>query len=141
MTVRVDFHILQATAPDAALTHACRVAEKAFQAGHRIAVQTADEDSARRFDDLLWSYSDLSFVPHLRMPETPEEWPVTIYAIQCPDAERDYLINLRQDMPEGYERYRVVAEIADQAGIKAARARFRQYRDSGIEPNHHTIKP
>lgn len=44
--------------------HACRLVEKLYLAGRRVAVWLADERKAQLFDQYLWTFADESFVPH-----------------------------------------------------------------------------
>jgi len=43
---------------------ACRIAEKAYLAQQKVVVLLDDGESLRRFDELLWTFGDGSFVPH-----------------------------------------------------------------------------
>lgn len=43
---------------------ACRLVEKLYLAGRRVAVWLADERKAQLFDQYLWTFADESFVPH-----------------------------------------------------------------------------
>src|SRR5688572_11838026 len=58
---RVDFYVLSADAPDARLRYACRLAERAVEQGCQVYIQTPD---VQRLDDMLWTFSDGSFLPH-----------------------------------------------------------------------------
>ena len=64
MACRVDFYVQAAEAPKGHLTLACRVTEKAYQAGHRIYLRCEDAQQANELDELLWTFSQSSFVPH-----------------------------------------------------------------------------
>ena len=43
---------------------ACEIAERIYAQGNRLQIIAADEEQAARMDDLLWTYSPDSFVPH-----------------------------------------------------------------------------
>ena len=60
---QVDFYVTDA-AGDARLQLACRVTEKAYLAGLRVLVWWRAEGELGRFDELLWTFADRSFVPH-----------------------------------------------------------------------------
>ena len=51
----------------------CRLAHKAFALGHRVFILTGDGAEAGRLDDLLWSFSAGSFVPHELHSESGRE--------------------------------------------------------------------
>ena len=67
MPGQVDFYVRPETSPDALDNFACRLVEKVCQRGHHVLVVTASDTAARRFDDLLWTFRDESFVPHRRI--------------------------------------------------------------------------
>ena len=61
---RVDFYVSEDAGADARLRLACRVAEKAYLAKQKVVVLSDDAEALRRFDELLWTFGDGSFVPH-----------------------------------------------------------------------------
>jgi DNA polymerase IIIc chi subunit len=63
-TQRVDFYVLPGTEERARLKLACRIAEQAYLAGQRVFVWLDEPASCERFDELLWTFADRSFVPH-----------------------------------------------------------------------------
>src|SRR4029453_18545168 len=60
---KVDFYLLSDTEPRARLRTACRLAEKAYEQGLRVTVRTGGAAETAEIDELLWSFSDRSFVP------------------------------------------------------------------------------
>jgi len=139
---QVDFHILADSEPGQALYHACRLINKAYLQGHRMHVLVPDADKARQLDRLLWSFSDLAFVPH-RIEGTEDDTPVPVN-ISIMGAASDntaILINLSDDMPENYTDHERVIEIVpgDPASTAAARERYRRYRDQGHTLQTHKI--
>lgn len=117
------------------LAAACRLAVKAFGAGRKVAVRVPDPTQARRLDQLLWTFEQLSFVPHVRL-DSPlaSETPVVIGDTQ--DGiwpHNDVLINLGLDLPEGVDTFRMVVEVVGQAeeDRQPARDRWRHYKAAG----------
>lgn len=104
----------------------------------RVVVLCEQEDIVDRLDQLLWTKSALSFVPHCRtssplVAETP------IWLTQTLDsaAQADTLFNLTEAVPENFSDYPEVIEVVslDDSDRARARERFRSYRASG-----HTIE-
>jgi len=132
----IDFYILDASSPDAGLVFACRLAEKAFDQGRHVLIRPPSRVDARRLDELLWTYSQGSFVPHKLVSDaapTPLE-PVLIDDGPGPRGDRwDLLINLGADVPDYFSRYARLAEVVDgDEGRRAqGRERYRFYRDRG----------
>jgi DNA polymerase-3 subunit chi len=140
---QVDFYLLGTTDARTRLTTACRLAEKAFDQGLHVAVRTASQSETVELDDLMWTFSDRSFVPHGVWPAEPaiaDGTPVLIGSGALPDSHRDVLINLATEAAD-FPRYGRVCEIvaADEPARQAARSRWRTYRSAGLEPKTHDV--
>ncbi len=141
----IRFHTLNAAGGGARFRHACRLIEQAYLAGERVLVWLEDTSSAERFDQLLWTFSDGSFVPHEPPGGDPRgsEAPVQLFSgATLDDTVLDggftTLVNLR-DAPsrEALGFARIVEVIdGDAACREAGRARFRFYREAGHTPQH-----
>jgi DNA polymerase-3 subunit chi len=166
--LRVDFYILDESSATARLKLACRLAEKAYLAAQTALVWHTDAEELKAFDEMLWTFMDGSFVPHEmltaateRRPsgqqgnpqrglarESPaggassDETPVLLSAGTAPPADVDIIINLAPDVPGCLSRTRRVAEIidGDDSRRRAGRARFKAYRDLGIQPASHNVR-
>jgi len=150
---RIDFYILSTDNLDARLRVACRIAQKAVQQRHHVFVNAADEADANRLDDLLWTFSQGSFIPHLvagRGAAADGDEPVVIGvgdtdSADDPPAEAgehwDVMINLAQEVPGFFSRYARVAEVvdADPARRTQGRQRYRYYQDRGYKLETHPI--
>jgi DNA polymerase-3 subunit chi len=141
---QVDFYLLTETDSRSAQRTACRLAEKACEQGHRVQVRTADAAATAQLDDLLWTFSDRSFVPHCVWPGDPElvaATPVLISASAGPETHRGVLINLAPGVPDDGRAFGRVLEIvaADDDSKRLARARWRTYREYGLDPRSHNL--
>ncbi|HKK04820.1 MAG TPA: DNA polymerase III subunit chi [Gammaproteobacteria bacterium] len=141
---RIDFYILESTAPDAGDVVACRLAEKAAGLGHRVYIHTGEAGRAQALDELLWTYRAGSFVPHaLFNGETADQAPapVLVGAGDGPAGHADVLINLAEDVPMFFSRFERVAEVisGDEAARKRGRERFRFYRERGYDLETHKL--
>ena len=144
--MQVDFYILESTAEQERLRTACRLAEKAWQKGHRVFIHTESTLAAKSVDDMLWTYRQDSFVPHALLRERQETAadecePVLVGDGSAEPADLDVLINLGESVPPFAERCARVAEIVsgDDSARRAGRTRYRDYRDRGIDINRHNI--
>jgi DNA polymerase-3 subunit chi len=141
---RVDFYVLPGEEPRALLLFACRLIEKAYLAGQHVFVRLADVASLGSFDDLLWTFSDRSFVPHEPAHE-PAQWqgcPVLLGCQNAPPAGCDLLLNLGSDVwiPAAEAALRIVEIVdAEPERRQAARERYRRYREGGLNPQTHHI--
>jgi DNA polymerase-3 subunit chi len=69
--------------------------------------------------------------------------PVLLSAGTAPAAACDFVVNLAPDLPPFLHLTRRVAEIidGDEGRRRAGRARFKAYRELGVEPSTHTLRP
>jgi DNA polymerase-3 subunit chi len=143
--LRVDFYVLDESSASARLKLACRLAEKAYLAAQTALVWHTDADELKAFDELLWTFMDGSFVPHEMLSTvgtSSNESPVLLSAGTAPPADVDIIINLAPDVPSCLSRTRRIAEIidGDDSRRRAGRARFKAYRDLGIQPASHNVR-
>ncbi|MEX0734541.1 MAG: DNA polymerase III subunit chi [Steroidobacteraceae bacterium] len=145
---RVDFYVLAGDDPAARLRFACRLVEKAWLKRHRVRVQFDPGGELDAFDQILWTFSDRSFVPHRRAGATdsappPALPPVVIADTADADAgDGDLVVNMAAAVPPGFEGYARIAEVvdADIGRRQRGRERFRFYRERGITPATHEMR-
>ena len=141
---QVDFYVLTSDQDDARLELACRIANKAMQLDHHVFINTGSEHESKRLDDLLWTFSQGSFVPHRIVTQgaDPGLEPVLIgYGVEPATSRWNLMINLAGDVPAFFSRYERVAEVVDndQARRELGRERFRFYRDRGYPLQTHQL--
>ncbi|MGH8131191.1 MAG: DNA polymerase III subunit chi [Steroidobacteraceae bacterium] len=145
---RVDFYVLAGDDPAARLRFACRLVEKAWLKRHRVRVQFESAGELDTFDQMLWTFSDRSFVPHRRAgaddaTPAPAPSPVVIADTSESDSvDGDFMVNMGSAVPPGFEGFTRIAEIVDADANRRIRGRerFRFYRERGIEPKTHEIR-
>jgi DNA polymerase-3 subunit chi len=139
----VDFYILDTVDARERLKFACRVIDTAFGAEQRVLVCLDTDADAASLDDLLWTFAQDSFVPHeiLGAESDWEETPVLLSAGRQPPVPPDLIVNLGSTLPAGVQDVAGVMEIidADPARRTSGRARWRQYKDLGVEPTTHKL--
>lgn len=142
---QVDFYILDSDSDDARLRLACKIVDKATQLDHHVFVHATSDDEARKLDELLWTFSQGSFIPHRIVRSQlaePALEPVLIGVNQPPAPGRwDVLVNLGAEVPEFFSRYARVAEVVDANAVRReqSRGRYRFYRDRGYQLNTHQV--
>lgn len=134
---RIDFHFNAGNR----LHYACRVTRKARAAGKRLVVYTRDAGRMEQFDDALWTFSALDFLPHVTV-DSPlaRHTPVllTLEAARAPAS--DVLLTLDDEVPpdfhELFARYERVIEVVSRSehDRQQARTRMRAYRERGYAP-------
>jgi DNA polymerase-3 subunit chi len=145
---RVDFYVNGEAGESVRLRLACRFTEKAYLANQRVLVFSDDAALLPRFDELLWTFGDGSFVPHetVTQPGAACEAPVALTTGHLPadpfvDPASSVLVNLGQSVPPFFERFARVAEFLDgRPEVRGAgRERFKAYRTRAIEPQTHNV--
>lgn len=139
--MKVDFYILEAASGQKSLFFACQLIEKLYAEQKQVFVHTNSREEAERFNTLLWTYRDDSFVPHqVYQEENDTPAPIQIGIGGGPIKPVDVLVNLNQQIPAFYQQFSHVIEIvfSDPHVQQLARERYKQYRDQGCDMN--TIK-
>jgi DNA polymerase-3 subunit chi len=121
---------------------ACQLSTKAYARGLRITVYCPDSETAARFDRLLWMTPSIGFVPHCA-PGDPlaAETPVIVDCSGDNLLHDEVLLNLRVESPPFFGRFQRLIEIVslEDEDRRAARSRFRFYRDRGYEIRTHDL--
>ncbi len=145
---QVDFYVLAGSDPAQRLRFACRLVEKAWLKRHRVRVQFDAGGELEAFDQLLWTFSDRSFVPH-RRAGTPDDaqapaLPTVVIAdrADADPADGDVLVNLASTAPASLDGWVRIAEIidADAGRRNLGRERYRAYRECGLAPATHEMR-
>jgi len=135
----IEFHF---NAPDR-LQYVCRLLRKATLQGVRSGVVGA-EATLRQLDAALWKFSDVAFLPHCTSSDTHAlklASPIWLDADPVPLAGLDVLINLGEDVPQGFEKFERLIEIVagDDYEKMMARKRWRHYVDQGYDLKQHDL--
>lgn len=137
---QVDFYVLAESAPSAEHL-ACRLSLMAWEQGHRVSVLVPGETAARSLDELMWDYPSARFLPHAGSPDAAA--PVAI--VDSADrlgADRSVVVNLSGEAVPDPLRFRRLLEIvpAEPRMREASRAKYREYRELGLQPTSHDIE-
>ena len=137
---RVGFYVVQAAQQGQRLQVAARLADKAYQQGHRIYINAADEAQARALDELLWSFRPTSFLPHALQGEQYSDQ-IAIGWGQEPLDHNDLLINLQLEIPAFFSRFNRVAEVVtqDARSLESLRRSWTFYKERGYQLEKHDL--
>lgn len=121
---------------------ACRLAGKALAQKKRLLIYAPEPEMAQRLDRMLWTWPPTGFVPHCQVhdPEAAQT-PVLIATDSEAPQACEVLLNLSPETPPHFERFERLLEIVarDDDERKAARARYRWYRDRGYPIGDHDL--
>jgi DNA polymerase-3 subunit chi len=144
MTERVDFYVLKSSTAKQRWTFACRLTEKAYLLDLSVVLLSETAAEALGLDELLWTFSERSFVPHDVHGDRPSHvapTPVTLTAdLETVDGA-DLLVNLSGRLPSRLDRFSRIAEIidTDDERRRLGRERFKAYRELKLAVETHQL--
>ena len=142
MTIDIDFYLISGQTQEAASVIACRLAEKAYKKHHQVYLYASSQIEAIKLSDMLWTFNDISFVPHGLYNELPAKpAPVIIgFDQQLPDTS-DILINLTDQLPDFYQNFKRILEIIpNDKELKAhGRKKYKKYQEDNCKITSHDL--
>lgn len=143
---QIDFYIL----PERSSREhfACVLVQKVWRQGHNIFINTSSALAAEELDQLLWTFKDISFLPHTILADQDvEDVPIIIGHDNQPDnlipQQIAIMLNLTSAVPKRLdEKITRVLEIVagNEADRQQARRRYTDYRDQGHILHRHKIE-
>lgn len=137
----VAFHVNVAN-PTA---YACRLVRKAYLRGLSVLV-LGETRQVASMDVQLWGMRPTEFVPHCQAGEEATLLARSSVVLadtmgQVRPRTFDALLNLTQEVPDGYRAFGRLFEVVsmDESQLQAARRRWRVYQDDGLTPKRHEI--
>ena len=118
------------------LHFACRLAKKAVDEGKRLIVFAPSQEVEVRFDKMLWTFSQLSFVPHVAAGHSlASETPIVIASNETGLVHNEALLNLSDEPPSFFSRFEFLREIVslDEDDRAKARERMKFYKSRGYD--------
>ena len=125
------------------MNFACKLAKRAYEDGRKLVVYAPTPTLADEFDRTLWTYSQLSFVPHVKSSHAlAAETPVVIANDEAGLPHHEALLNLGDDPPPFFSRFNALRELvlADDTDRARARDKARFYKSRGFEVTHLDVK-
>ena len=128
---------MQLSSPEDKLRLVCGHVDRCWRDGAAVAVRVASQDEAEQLDRMMWTFRDISFIPHVRLSEAQEPLieQVIIYAAGEAVGEADVLIEAAGGEPgehfQTFDRLLDFAEVYDDALKEASRRRYKAYQQAG----------
>ena len=124
----------------------CEAAWRAWRAGRRVGLHTASKEQAQKLDTLLWTFSELGFLPHrLAQPDTPAP-PQTREAIiswgDQPTPPCEWLFNLAPHLAAAETPCTRVVEIVPglEPQRSQSRERWKSYKAQGLRLQYRKLQ-
>jgi len=143
MPININFYLLPYPSIEACGLYICRLTEKAYKKNHRIYIHTSSEHEAKTLNDSLWTFKDISFIPHNIYEENPTSpAPIQIgYSEEQPTEYKDILINLTPEIPNFYANFEHILEIIPNnvTAKESSRKKYKFYQQQGCKLETHNI--
>jgi DNA polymerase III, chi subunit len=126
------------------LGYACRLLRKAYRSAAEVGV-LGPAPLLAELDRALWSFDQLEFIPHASTKQSGGVVGRYTRVWLAPSAadvpHHGVLVNLGDEVPEGFERFARLIEIVstDERDRQAARRRWRHYGDRGYTIQRHEV--
>ena len=121
---------------DSKLLFACKLAKKAYEGGRKLIVYAPTPALADDFDRTLWTFSQLSFVPHVKAGHAlAAVTPIVVAGDDIDFAHHEALLNLGDEPPSFFSRFDALREVVgtDADDRLKARERLRFYKSRGFD--------
>lgn len=138
---KVNFYLMKQSDESARNVLACRLAERLCKQNRLVHVHLASTETAQEFDQLLWTFSLESFIPHaLCTDQSRDAASVVIGWGQHSPASGD-LINLTDALPPSHAHLDMIAELVvnDEFAKAQSRQLWNTYKQLGYELQHHQL--
>ena len=136
---KANFYLLKDSDEAARRRFACRLAEQQTRQGQRVFLLTSSAEAAHELDQLLWSYTPESFLPHALSGDDHSQVAVVVGH----ENRRDFgcVLNLGDTIVSDYPGLTAVAEfiLNDETAKAASRSRWNSYKQLGYELQLHQL--
>lgn len=145
MTIKVSFHLFETPDDKQYQLYICRLVEKIYHSNRLVYIYSTDATTTQNLDTQLWTFRDVSFVPHSIYPGSTDLQtippPVIIGHIAPPAESADVLINLTTTIPTFYPQFQHVIEVIPTApdARANARSRYQYYQQQNCALETHKI--
>ena len=114
-----------------------KLLEKIYDSGERTVFLTANDDEVKKYDDIVWSYSTKTFIPHATSSdEFPEEQFVYITSkLENPNNAKVLFStnsNVRNEISE-FDKYFYVFSSKDKTALEKSRKKYLDLKNLGFE--------
>lgn len=117
----VAYYITSTNDAKARFIFACRLTEKAYQQKLNVYIYVGTQEEVAAIDTQLWTFRDISFIPHgvnvLTKESAPIDLPPVLVGTITPPSfaeyKKDVLINLTQTIPGFHNAFSHLIEIVD----------------------------
>jgi len=144
---QVDFYLISNQVNNAKYKLASRLSNKLQRLKQSALIVTDNEQATTLLDQVMWSFSDTSFLAHEHIGDDNHSSSIQIgdASLASPnllEKNHNVLINISSEVPIFNHHFSRIAEIVeqDEQSKTAARVRFKRYQTEGFEIKTHQIE-
>lgn len=140
----VDFYLLNTLIYEDVYRFICRLIDKAYLLKKRIYVQVNSHEEGQRLDELLWTFRDISFIPHSYLEVNSAIDPllsVNIATNKPCELDVEILFNLSHDVPSYFSEFSRIIEVvsAEKENKNQSRQKYKFYQAQNCQLTTHNI--
>ena len=144
MSSRVHFYNIENT-PNS-IKSICKIINKYYKKGHKIAVISDNDEVICSLDKDLWTFEQISFVPHCRIDNfDPDSSVLLLMKNQTDDNNYlrnfDVIMNLSDDLCDFEDKNKLYLEVVTSNDKQKDRARqkYKQYKNLRVKLGYESI--
>ena len=141
--LEVSFYVLSTAGMQERFRYACKIIQTAYRKGSFCYVQTDSPQQSHTLDEMLWTFSPNSFIPHQIYQDELPQFPNTVLIGHqpAPAQWQKVILNLSSVVPVDLNNTEKLLEILDNdEQIKIpARQRYRHYQQLGFKLNKYDV--
>jgi DNA polymerase-3 subunit chi len=140
----INFYVSRGQRSQDRLKLVYKLVEKALAQQMLVHIQCGSLHECDYLDNFLWSYQELSFIPHGKLRADGEAeigFLVSLGVDVEPIKHSGLLINLSQNVPRYFPAYDKFAEVLNQTPeiLDSGRKRYAYYRKTGYNLNYYQL--
>lgn len=147
MSKKVAFYLLTEDSLKSRNLLACRLVNKSYEQNLLTYVFTSSEEENSEIDTQLWTFSDISFVPHQiyvknsTLQNDNDISPILIGNVNPPEDYNQVVLNLSPAVPSFIEQFSHIIEIVinNPEHKNLARERYKQYQKLNFDIVTHNL--
>ena len=140
----VDFYILNTLMQEDVYRFICRLVDKAYLLQKKIYIQVNSDEEGQRLDDLLWTFRDISFIPHSYLGANStlnSGLSVNIATKKPSKLDAEILFNLSHEVPTYFPEFSRIIEVvsAEKGNKNQSRQKYKFYKTQNCQLTTHNI--
>jgi len=124
----------------------CKIIKEYYKKKYKIFVSTCNNDLVNELNNLLWTFEQISFVPHCTTKNYDKDSPILLsgrdsFPKTINLKEYDVWLNLDDEVEENYTDFEIILEIVSQNEEQRilSRKRYLNYQKNNFEVKHEKL--